>query len=120
MYKSKIKNKFSDVCCGMWQAWKEKGQGLLTVRQPASADGGARAGPSQIVFTTESGRVLVNAALYKGVKVVPQARFPQPLCPRAPALASVSAPPHPAPEELCQSRASASQQLGSLLCSTAS
>ena len=60
----------------MWQAWKEKGQGLLTVRQPASADGGARAGPSQIVFTTESGRVLVNAALYRGVKVVPQARFP--------------------------------------------
>jgi hypothetical protein len=48
------------------QAWKEKGQGLLTVRQPAGG------GPSAVVFTTEAGRVLVNAALYKGVKVVLQ------------------------------------------------
>ncbi|KAK9825913.1 hypothetical protein WJX81_005791 [Elliptochloris bilobata] len=54
------------------KAWKEKGQGLLTVRQPAS--GGT--GPPQIVFTTESGRVLVNAALYKGIRVVPQATKP--------------------------------------------
>ena len=53
------------------QAWKEKGQGLLTVRQPAGE--GTR--PPQVVFTTESGRVLVNAALYRGVKVVPQARL---------------------------------------------
>ena len=48
------------------QAWKEKGQGLLTVRQPAGG------GPSAVVFTTEAGRVLVNAALYKGIKVVLQ------------------------------------------------
>lgn len=40
------------------------------MRQPA----GEGMGPPQVVFTTESGRVLVNAALYKGVKVVPQAR----------------------------------------------
>ena len=40
------------------------------MRQPA----GEGTGPPQVVFTTESGRVLVNAALYKGVKVVPQAR----------------------------------------------
>lgn len=43
---------------------------MLTVRQPA----GEGMGPPQVVFTTESGRVLVNAALYKGVKVVSQAR----------------------------------------------
>ena len=40
------------------------------MRRPA----GEGAGPPQVVFTTESGRVLVNAALYRGVKVVPQAR----------------------------------------------
>jgi len=36
------------------------------VRQPAGG------GPSAVVFTTEAGRVLVNAALYKGIKVVLQ------------------------------------------------
>lgn len=73
------------VACAGLQAWKEKGQGLLTLRQPS----GGGSGPAQIVFTTEAGRVLVNAALYRGVKVVPQART---LLPAASYVAQTSHP----------------------------
>ena len=52
----------------MQSAWDDRGQGTLTVRQQE----GDSAGPSaQVVFTMESGRILINSAVYKGIKPQP-------------------------------------------------
>lgn len=46
------------------KSWADRGMGTLTVRQPKGATGGG-----YIVFTMESGRVLLNARLYKNMRV---------------------------------------------------
>jgi len=60
------------------KAWVDRGRGVLTVRSPASGEAGAAAASSarpHVVFTTDTGRVLLNAVLYKGL-VVGKARKP--------------------------------------------
>ena len=54
-----------DLFMCMQNTWDDRGQGTLTVRQQEE-DG---AGPlTQVVFTMESGRILINSAVYKGIK----------------------------------------------------
>jgi hypothetical protein len=52
-------------------AWSKRGPGTLTVRRPAApSDSGGRA--PYLVFTTDTGRVMISAPLLKGVKPVVQ------------------------------------------------
>lgn len=60
--------------------WVDRGAGMLTVRAPSnSSEGGGAASTSlkrpYLVFTTDSGRVLLNAACYRGL-VAMKARKP--------------------------------------------
>jgi hypothetical protein len=53
------------------KGWVDRGRGVLTVRSAAEGGGGGEgAAPSarpHVVFTTDTGRVLLNAALYRGL-----------------------------------------------------
>ena len=49
------------------QAWDDRGKGTLTVRQSRDSDDG-NAGLTNIVFTMESGKIIVNGSVYKGLK----------------------------------------------------
>ncbi|BDA44989.1 hypothetical protein COCOBI_06-4680 [Coccomyxa sp. Obi] len=51
--------------------WDDRGSGTLTVRQQLEEDGAGSAPSANIVFTTESGRILVNGGVYKGIKLNP-------------------------------------------------
>ena len=52
----------------MWlQGWDDRGKGTLTVRQGRGEDDQPGAS-THIVFTMESGRVIVNGAVYKGLR----------------------------------------------------
>jgi hypothetical protein len=51
--------------------WKDKGAGNLTLRRPAGGGGGAF-----LVFTTDSGRVLIRAPLIKGMKPTTNPKTP--------------------------------------------
>ncbi len=61
------------------KAWVDRGRGVLTVRSPGGGEGAAPSSPSStrphVVFTTDTGRVLLNAVLYKGL-VTAKARKP--------------------------------------------
>ena len=56
-----------DWCCTLLQGWDDRGKGTLTVRQSKGSDDGT-AGLTNIVFTMESGRIIVNGSVYKGLK----------------------------------------------------
>jgi hypothetical protein len=50
--------------------WVDRGRGVLTLREGGGGgggDAGASSARPHIVFTTDTGRVLLNAALYKGL-----------------------------------------------------
>ncbi len=47
--------------------WDDRGKGTLTVRQSKAVEGQA-AGSANVVFTMESGKVIVNGAVYKGLR----------------------------------------------------
>ena len=49
------------------QGWDDRGKGTLTVRRSKGSDDGI-AGLTNIVFTMESGRIIVNGSVYKGLK----------------------------------------------------
>lgn len=52
----------SDMCVACGEQWKDRGKGMLTLRKPEEA------GRSPyLVFTTDSGKILLTAALYKGL-----------------------------------------------------
>lgn len=51
----------------MQVGWDDRGKGTLTVRQ-GKAEGDQAAGSANIVFTMESGKVIVNGAVYKGLR----------------------------------------------------
>jgi len=56
--------------------WKDRGTGTLTIRQskePSSSGSNA----SYLVFTTDSGRVLLNAPLVKGLKPIVNPKTPK-------------------------------------------
>lgn len=61
--------------------WVDRGAGVLTVRAPSTTSEGAAAAPTSsskrpyLVFTTDSGRVLLNAACYRGLAAM-KARKP--------------------------------------------
>lgn len=55
------------VAASCQAAWDDRGHGTLTVRQQASEDDSPAS--ANIVFTTESGRILVNGGVYKGIQV---------------------------------------------------
>jgi hypothetical protein len=50
-------------------AWDDRGHGTLTVREQKSGESAGTASSANIVFTTESGRILVNGEVYKGIKI---------------------------------------------------
>ena len=51
-------------------AWNDRGQGTLTLRQEQQPEGDSSNPPAtNVVFTVESGRILVNGALYKGMQI---------------------------------------------------
>ena len=60
--------------------WVDKGRGTLTVRASSQPEGSSTSVSTQVVFTMDSGRVLVNGALYKGLSItkVRQKPVPQP------------------------------------------
>ena len=62
---------FDEKHVEMEQGWKGQGRGLLTVRQPKDAGQGKAS--AHVVFTTEAGRVLLNAALHKGISLTVRA-----------------------------------------------
>ena len=49
--------------------WVDRGRGVLTVRANSQPEGNGTTPSTQVVFTMESGRVLVNGALYKGMSI---------------------------------------------------
>ena len=49
---------------GFLQEWSERGLGTLTLRRAADAPSSVL---PYIIFTMESGRIAVNAALYRGL-----------------------------------------------------
>ena len=56
-------------------SWKARGPGTLSIRRPiAASEAGTRA--PYLVFTTDTGRVLLSAPLVKGLKPVVQAKQP--------------------------------------------
>ena len=58
--------------------WDDRGKGTLTVRQ-SKAEEDKTAGAANIVFTMESGKVIVNGAVYKGLRAQ-KARCSPTLC----------------------------------------
>lgn len=52
-----------------------RGMGTLTLRRPSEASG-AGARPAYLVFTTDTGRVLINAPLIKGLEPTPHPKDP--------------------------------------------
>ncbi|KAL6776285.1 hypothetical protein ACKKBG_A20525 [Auxenochlorella protothecoides x Auxenochlorella symbiontica] len=51
--------------------WEDRGRGMLTLRQPRSG------GQPFLVFTTDTGRVLVNAPLVRGMKPTGNPKTPR-------------------------------------------
>lgn len=54
--------------------WKDKGTGTLTLRRATGAEGAGKR--PYFVFTTDSGRVLINAPLVKGMKPTTNPKVP--------------------------------------------
>ncbi|PRW60168.1 1 domain containing expressed [Chlorella sorokiniana] len=54
--------------------WKDKGQGTLTLRRATGEDAAGK--KPYFVFTTDSGRVLINAPLVAGMKPMSNAKAP--------------------------------------------
>lgn len=48
--------------------WDDRGKGTLTVRQSKSEDGQDAGFTTNIVFTMESGKIIVNGGVYKGLR----------------------------------------------------
>ncbi|KAL4458574.1 hypothetical protein ABPG75_013439 [Micractinium tetrahymenae] len=54
--------------------WKDKGMGTLTLRRATAGEAAGK--QPYFVFTTDSGRVLINAPLVKGMKLTSNAKVP--------------------------------------------
>lgn len=79
------------------QEWVDRGRGMLTVRASSQENSGTSP-PAQVVFTMDSGRVLVNGAVYKGMSITKACHVPM-----LPAIAASACVPMPGrwPEGWC-------------------
>lgn len=66
-----LKQRASLLVMSEAKKWEDRGRGMLTLRQPRSG------GQPFLVFTTDTGRVLVNAPLVRGMKPTGNPKTPR-------------------------------------------